>query len=185
MGPYELKSGHLLWTDWDTETKTKKTVLVHREVMELSIGRKLLPKEVVHHRDGNPKNNSIENLEILQWSEHSRHHGLMRAVPLAEFECARCGKLTTRLARYIRGNQGAKGHSGPYCGKSCAGKATYVRHSNSVAEDPSTWKHGTDNTYGYRRCRCNLCREAHTERARRNRARRNIGPSSNWQENGL
>jgi hypothetical protein len=43
----------------------------HRLVMEQSLGRKLLDRETVHHRDGNRLNNAIENLEL--WSNrHSK-----------------------------------------------------------------------------------------------------------------
>lgn len=36
----------------------------HRLVMEASLGRYLLPKEVVHHLDDNHQNNAIENLKL-------------------------------------------------------------------------------------------------------------------------
>jgi hypothetical protein len=48
---------------------------LHRIIMEKYIGRKLKSKEVVHHIDGNPKNNSIKNLKLFKnQSEHMRHH---------------------------------------------------------------------------------------------------------------
>ena len=37
----------------------------HRLVMELHLGQYLQPTEVVHHRDKNKANNSIENLELF------------------------------------------------------------------------------------------------------------------------
>ena len=43
----------------------------HRLVMEDKLKRWLLPTEVVHHKDGNKKNNSIENLELF--SKNSEH----------------------------------------------------------------------------------------------------------------
>jgi hypothetical protein len=49
-------------------------VLEHIRVMELSIGRRLLPGEVVHHRDHDRRNNALDNLELTQAGEHSRHH---------------------------------------------------------------------------------------------------------------
>jgi len=41
----------------------------HRAVMEAHIGRPLKPHETVHHKDGNRRNNALDNLEL--WS--SRH----------------------------------------------------------------------------------------------------------------
>jgi hypothetical protein len=39
-------------------------VAVHRLVAEQHLGRFLLPSEAVHHLDGNPLNNAIENLKV-------------------------------------------------------------------------------------------------------------------------
>ena len=46
----------------------------HRLVMEKYLGRILSRKECVHHKDGNPRNNDISNLEVMDRSEHSRLH---------------------------------------------------------------------------------------------------------------
>lgn len=40
-------------------------VFEHRLVVEEHLGRILLPTEVVHHKDGNPANNDISNLEVF------------------------------------------------------------------------------------------------------------------------
>lgn len=42
-----------------------KYVLLHRLIMEEHLGRYLEPGEVIHHKDGNPGNNAIENLELF------------------------------------------------------------------------------------------------------------------------
>lgn len=46
----------------------------HRHVMELHLGRKLSPEELVHHINENKADNRIENLEIESWSSHTAHH---------------------------------------------------------------------------------------------------------------
>lgn len=50
----------------------------HRFVMQKIIGRKLSSKEHVHHKDGNRLNNSLDNLEIMDASQHARLHGAVR-----------------------------------------------------------------------------------------------------------
>ena len=48
---------------------------LHRIVAEKKLGRKLRPKEVVHHIDGNKRNNSPRNLAVLKnQSEHAKIH---------------------------------------------------------------------------------------------------------------
>lgn len=50
----------------------------HRLVMERYVGRKLKPGEVVHHIDGNKKNNHINNLALMDRTAHTRLHALER-----------------------------------------------------------------------------------------------------------
>lgn len=46
----------------------------HVAVMELHIGRRLKPDEVVHHRNHDTQDNRIENLELMARGEHARRH---------------------------------------------------------------------------------------------------------------
>ncbi len=50
----------------------------HRVVAEQILGRPLKAGEIVHHRDGNKRNNNPENLIIFDsQSEHAKHHAEM------------------------------------------------------------------------------------------------------------
>jgi hypothetical protein len=50
----------------------------HVSVMENHIGRNLRKGEVVHHIDGNKRNNGIENLKIMQHGKHTTLHSTGR-----------------------------------------------------------------------------------------------------------
>jgi len=52
----------------------KKRVYEHRWLMEQHLGRPLKRNEHVHHINGNPTDNRIENLQIVSASEHGKIH---------------------------------------------------------------------------------------------------------------
>jgi len=69
--------------NWKGGTKRKNNYVIkwinnkleyeHRLIMEKFIGRKLLKTECVHHKNGNPKDNRIENLILCSnQSEHMK-----------------------------------------------------------------------------------------------------------------
>lgn len=50
----------------------------HRHIMEMHLGRRLESHEIVHHRDEDPSNNAIENLQLVTRAEHARIHDTLR-----------------------------------------------------------------------------------------------------------
>jgi hypothetical protein len=57
----------------ETSSSGTAYILEHRLVMERHLGRYLTPAEVVHHRDENPRNNDICNLQLFaSQAEHQR-----------------------------------------------------------------------------------------------------------------
>jgi hypothetical protein len=104
----------------------------HRLVWEMFNGP--IPEgHVIHHKDGNKRNNSIENLECLPKGEHHSHHmreiarepeRIERARALGkrqrtqvEIKCIQCGASAMKTTE--------TGHGVPrFCSKPC-----YHRHS--------------------------------------------------------
>ena len=48
--------------------------LLHRKIWEDFYGQKIPEGYVIHHKDENPKNNSIDNLQLMTAEEHIKHH---------------------------------------------------------------------------------------------------------------
>ena len=47
---------------------------LHRAIYEDYHKVTLLPTTIIHHKDGNSKNNCILNLEMISWGEHTKLH---------------------------------------------------------------------------------------------------------------
>jgi hypothetical protein len=56
-----------------------------RKIMLNKFGPESIKGKVVHHKDGNPWNNDISNLEVLNIKEHRKKHaGVAPSVPCEE-----------------------------------------------------------------------------------------------------
>lgn len=76
----EIKKGDYLYAlvpDHPNATKNGY-VLMHRIIMENHLGRLLGKDEVVHHKDHNKFNNSVDNLEVMDKNAHLALHASER-----------------------------------------------------------------------------------------------------------
>ena len=91
------------------------------------LGRTLKPNEQVHHMDGNPLNNDIDNLLVLPRELHDFiHEKDYRKYYDKIAICDYCGKEFVWKAhsqqQYYANIKRRKNMRGPFCSKSCAGK---------------------------------------------------------------
>ncbi len=119
-GPYVRKDGrsHIIYKD-KNYTRTQS---YPRYIMEEHLGRELDSVEHVDHINNNPSDNRIENLQILSTVENNRK-SFLGTSEKALFICPTCKIEFEMLMRRYRDNNVRQGKAGPYCSKSCAGKA--------------------------------------------------------------
>ncbi len=65
-----------------------KKVRESRWLMEKELGRELLPTEQVHHKNGDPLDNRLENLEVMDCKAHMKLH---KQIYPDQKSCAHCG----------------------------------------------------------------------------------------------
>ena len=79
--------------------KDKKQVVPYaRYLMEQYLGHKLNDDEEVHHIDHDKTNDVIENLEVVNSTEHRKHHNPLKYKDTIE-QCYICGKSFTFTAK--------------------------------------------------------------------------------------
>ena len=85
-----------------------KQVLEHRHIMSKHIGRDLLPTEVVHHKNENPLDNSLDNLELLpSQSVHMKTHR-KTFISSTHRECSKCHEIKSVSDFYSQGTSHCK-----------------------------------------------------------------------------
>ncbi len=107
---------------------SKRVISYPRFLLEQKLGRILKPNEQVHHIDGNPLNNNIENLEIKLLGVHQREHNPSKYYDTV-INCKWCGKSfvwSAKQQRTFYANRSRKDGSralidSPFCSKKCTG----------------------------------------------------------------
>lgn len=77
------------------------SVLEHRHLIEQKLGRTLEPDEIVHHRNRNTSDNTLENLELMKRGAHSSLHHEQGDFPYRpctydQRPCLICGETPTK-----------------------------------------------------------------------------------------
>lgn len=119
-------SGHdyvRLWMPRHPMSNKGGILYEHRYVMSLKLGRLLDSHEIVHHINGNVKDNRAENLELVSPSQHTRKHHKREGIELV---CANCGDIFRRDVRNVR-TKIKRGQKDFYCSRSC-GASNYGNH---------------------------------------------------------
>lgn len=109
---------------------TKVNKSYPRLVLEEFLGRELLPDEDVHHIDGDPTNNNVENLTVKKHGEHQFEHSFEREKYYdVEAICENCGApfvWTAKSQRHWNVNAKRKHNAGKirhiFCSRHCAGE---------------------------------------------------------------
>ena len=99
--------------------ETKKVMSYPKYLMEREIGRPLAHNEEVHHKDENPLNNDLSNLEIRIHGEHQAEHSTKYQDKMSI--CSWCGKeflWTAKQQRTFNQNR----HEAPFCSRQCSGQ---------------------------------------------------------------
>lgn len=135
-----LKYAYFLDKNHPLATGNSYRVYYHRHIMSMKLGRWVTSEEVVHHKDENRSNNSIDNLELTTNSEHARLHQTI----LVDITCQCCNTMFK-----------PKDSDQIYCSQKCASLARQKKSHNSFDKsllEKQIWELGftqTGKIYGY------------------------------------
>lgn len=94
-------------------------VLHHRVIMENHLNRLLNSDEIIHHKNGDKRDNNLSNLEVMNNKEHCRLHGLEQGRNWVTLRCPMC---LTVFDRERRMSHLVKKGKATFCSRQCAGK---------------------------------------------------------------
>ena len=112
-GPYwQQKSGRRNVVVYDPSNQKTKSVAYAKVKLECFLGRKLHPGMHADHKDENPSNDAIENLEELEAVANKTKSNKKRTQPKPRYICPACGKEFERYAYKVTTLT-------PACSRSC------------------------------------------------------------------
>lgn len=96
-----------------------KVVEEHRYIMVQFLQRELDYDEVVHHKDGNKRNNDISNLELVSRKEHAINHNIFDFYDThTQLTCEDCGSIFY-MTNYTHRRAIKQGRTKFFCSKRC------------------------------------------------------------------
>lgn len=143
-GPYQGKDGRF------RVIVNGVTVSYPKYLIEQNLGRKLDKDETVHHIDGDPANNSLDNLQVINRIEHNKLHVSSPDTWIYQRTVAKYGEETTieRLRK-----QGFKpGHDMRGSGK---GILKSEEHKRKISESLKGRKHSEETKQKMRNAKLN------------------------------
>lgn len=92
-------------------------------------------EEVIHHKDGNKRNNNIENLELMNRVKHIIFHDMNMKRNMVLLECPICHRIFSREKHQTHLNKPT--NKATYCSRNCAAKAanTNINIKNNVIRE--------------------------------------------------
>ena len=119
-GPYLGKDGRYRIV-LKKNNGTKQTISYPKYLMEVFLGRYLEANETVDHIDGNPLNNKLSNLRVLDRKEHCTNDCIRNNNIIVT--CTYCGKtFEIKGSKLHNRNRLDRHQSGYFCSRSCSGK---------------------------------------------------------------
>lgn len=136
-GPYDnSKDGRLRCVVVFPDGK-RKTISYPKYLVEVHLGRYLDANETIDHIDGNFLNNNIENLRVIDRTQHAIEDAVRNKN--VTVKCKYCGKeFTIEGSKLHCRNRKDRHQSGYFCSRQCSGKyGSEIQHGliNHTTED--------------------------------------------------